>query len=291
MRNEYKRSDIFLCSNQAHIGFNKKVSVYHVLKIKRCFPNGCVYFYWKCKKLNKGETCRKKYRHVGRKCFGCKEFYDEKITNQLKMVLEDSKWEKFKEDLQYFEDWLELVRGKTLPVYGRIDSVKPYFIKNSIYANGKLRLKGFILIFRECYIDRTHFEDFAFARIGVGQFQRIRFSPDDKFDFLASVEEDHGRILFRKLHQVEFDQHRNNTDWDNSKISNMISTASELPQQLDKCHYCPHGVLVDIKPDYDGQVSSRRMICLLGTKEPKSCVIPVLDKLNEDECSFRAEIT
>ena len=145
MRNEYKRSDIFICSNQAHANFNKKVSVYHVLKVKKCHPNGCVYFYWKCKKLNKGETCPKRYQHVGKKCFGCKEFYDEKITNQLKINADNGKWQQFQEDYQNFEDWLESIRGKTLPIFGEIDSVKPHLIKKSTSPKGRLQLKGFIL--------------------------------------------------------------------------------------------------------------------------------------------------
>ena len=284
MRNEYKRSDIFICSNQAHADFNKKVSVYHVLKVKKCFPEGCVYFYWKCKKLNKGETCHKRYQHVGRKCFGCKEFYDVKITNQLKLAVKNDKWQKFEEDLQDFEEWFESVKGKTMAIYGRIDSVKPHFTKKSFSQNERIQFNGFILTFKECYIDRMHFEDFTFARIGVAMFHRYRFSPGDKFDFLAGVEEDRGRILFRKLHQIEFDQHQNNTSWDDNKISSIISTASELSVQLDKCRYCPHGVLIDKQGEYEKKAASRQMFCLSGIKDPQSCVIPALDRLHEEEC-------
>jgi hypothetical protein len=183
MRNEYKRSDIFLCSNQAHSGFDKKVSVYHVLKNKKCYPNGCVYFYWKCKKLNKGESCPKKYRHVGKRCFGCKEFYDVKITNQLKIAVDDDKWRTFRDDLQDFEDWLQSVKGRSLSVWGEIDAVKPHLLQ----APNRLILKGFILTFKECFIGRTYFEDYTFARIGLNMFQRFRFSPGDKMDLSLSI--------------------------------------------------------------------------------------------------------
>jgi len=287
MRNEYKRSDIFICSNQAHANFNKKVSVYHVLKVKKCYPDGCVYFYWKCKKLNKGESCPKKYQHVGKKCFGCKEYYDEKITNQLKTSVDNSQWEEFQEELQDFEDWLETVRGKTLPIFGEIDSVKPHLVKNSSAKNGRLQLKGFILTFKECYIDRTYFEDITFARINVGMFQRFRFSSGDKLDFLAKVEENHGRILFQRLHQIEFTDHQDNQDWNETQLLVTISTATQLFKQFDKCHYCPHGVLIDIHQDYDDSDFIRQMFCLEGIKDPQACVIPIFEKINEDGCPPR----
>lgn len=282
MKNEYKRSDIFTCSNQSHANFNKKVSTYHVLKVKKCFPEGCVYFYWKCKKLNTGESCHKKYEHVGRKCFGCKEFYDVKVTNQLQVSVNKNEWEKFQKDFAEFEEWLESVQGKTLPIYGEIDSVKPHFTKRSTAQNG-LELKGFILTFRECYIDRTFFEDFTFARINVNAFQRFRFSPGDKLDFLATVDEDRGRILFYKLRRIEFVEHQDNTLWDQSKINVIMSTATVLSQQLEKCHYCQHGILVDLRDNYENMSKSRQMYCLAGIKDAKACVIPTLEKITGDE--------
>jgi hypothetical protein len=282
MKNEYKRSDIFICSNQAHSNFNKKVSAYHVLKVKKCFPDGCVYFYWKCKKLNKGESCHKKYEHVGRKCFGCKEFYDVKITNQLQVNENKEEWDKFQEELADFEDWLETVRGKTLQIYGEIDNVKPHFTKRSS-ENVGLELKGFILTFKECYIDRTFFEDFAFARINTTMYQRFRFSPGDKLDFLATVDEDRGRILFYRLMRIEFTEHEDNSHWDQSKINVTLSTASVLSQQLEKCHFCQHGVLVDLKGSYEDFSKSRQMYCLAGCKDAKTCVIPVLEKITGDD--------
>lgn len=282
MKNEYKRSDIFICSNQAHSNFNKKVSTYHVFKVKKCFPNGCVYFYWKCKKINKGESCHKKYNHVGRKCFGCKEFYDDKVTNHLKTNIDNSEWQKFREDFAEFEEWLESVRGKTLAIYGEINNVKPHFTKRASVNNG-LELKGFILTFKECYIDRTFFEDYTFARINSNMFQRYRFSPGDKLDFLATVNEDRGRILFYKLKRIEFDKHQENTAWDRSKINVALSTAAVLSKQFEKCQYCPHGILVDIRDDFENLSKSREMFCLAGITDVNACVMPVLEKISADD--------
>jgi len=283
MRNQYKRSDIFLCTNQAHASFGKRVSVYHVLKVKQCYPNGCVYFYWRCKKLNKGETCPRGYTHVGRKCFGCKEFYDVKVTNHLQRAVDEAGWDAFQRELEEFENWLQEVQGKTLSINGRIDAVKPHVVLN---GNGsqKLKLRGFILTFREVYIGHTHFEDFAFADISVNQMRRHRFSPGDRMEFLADVHLDHGRLVFRRLHRIEFDEHRPNGKWSETDTVVSLSTATELPRQLEKCHYCPYGVLVDVRQFNGNGHEGRRLFCLEGVQTPESCTIPALDRLNGDTC-------
>ena len=283
MRNEYKRSDIFLCSNQAHAKFGKRVSAYHVLKVKNCYPNGCVYFYWRCKKLNKGEPCPRGYKHVGRKCFGCKEFYDVKITNHLRVAVSEGEWERFQQDLAEFEDWLQEVRGKTLSINGRIDAVKPHLIRNGLGERG-LRLRGFILTFRESFIGRVHFEDFSYADVPVALQRRYRFSPGDRLEFLATVELDNGRIVFRRLRRIEFEEHTPNSEWSPTETVVSLSTATELPVQLEKCHYCPHGVLVDVKRGDQQQNQARRLYCLKGIRDPVACAIPALDRLNADGC-------
>ncbi len=287
MRNEYKRSDVFLCTNQAHAKFGKKVSVYHVLKVKSCYPEGCVYFYWKCKKLNKGESCPKRYQHVGKNCFGCKEYYDVKITNQLQLTLGKQDWQNFQEELENFEDWLQSVYGKTLSIFGEIDSVKPHLTQCLAPGNGSLQLNGFMLTFKECYIDRTHFEDVAYASVGIMQYKRFQFSPGDKLDFLARVDENHGRILFHQLHRIEFTTHSINGRWDESQIRVALSTATELPQQFEKCHYCRHGVLVDLKQLPDESIFARRLYCLAGVQAPADCAVQTLEFLNGEGCPPR----
>ena len=123
MINQYKRQDVFRCSHTAHFRFEKNVSVYHVLKEKECFPEGCIYFLWKCRLLNKGNSCPKKYRHVGRDCFSCKNYFDEKINHQPEIILDEEAYKKFQLDLEEFEDWLEQNVGRWVEFSGIINSV------------------------------------------------------------------------------------------------------------------------------------------------------------------------
>ena len=90
MKNQYKRTDIFRCVHDVHQKFQNRISVYHILKEKQCYPQGCFYFRWRCKQLNKKNKCYRGFFHVGRKCFGCRDFYDEKIplTKAVEIMVE-----------------------------------------------------------------------------------------------------------------------------------------------------------------------------------------------------------
>ncbi len=125
--NQYKRQDVFRCSHKAHFRFEKSVSVYHVLKEKKCFPEGCIWFLWKCHLLNKGNSCPKGYQHVGRNCFSCKNYFEEKINYQPEILLNEEQHKRFKQELEEFEEWLNTSAGKWVEFSGEVFSVKPHF--------------------------------------------------------------------------------------------------------------------------------------------------------------------
>ncbi|MFQ6115065.1 MAG: hypothetical protein ACE5NG_13455 [bacterium] len=179
MINQYKRLDVFKCNYPSHARYENRVSVYHVLKDRKCFPQGCIYFQWRCQLLNKGESCVRGYSHVGRKCFGCKYFYDEKINNQPQVSLREDDFKIFQEELRDFENWLEEIKDKEINFCGVIDSVKPRFQKLLFGTKSEVKLQGFILTFREGYIGRVHFEDFCYGVIGKNQQSNHKFSPGD----------------------------------------------------------------------------------------------------------------
>ena len=95
MKNPYKSTEIFRCVHESHQGYKNKISVYHILKARSCYPEGCIYFRWRCKLLNKKKKCHRGYRHVGRNCFGCKEFYDEKIHNFPELQVSQDEYKDF----------------------------------------------------------------------------------------------------------------------------------------------------------------------------------------------------
>ena len=285
MRNCYKRTNVFRCSNPTHAKFDKKVSVYHVLKVRNCYPNGCVYFLWRCQKLNKGEACPRGYQHVGRKCFGCKFFYDEKVNNQLEVALQDGSMEQFWTELQEFEDWLQEVQGRTFSIFGEVKSVKPRFKKQIIGDKSWLKLQGFLLVFDECYIGNTHFEDHAFVIVSTRLHKRLQFAPGDRLEFQAVVQEDRGRIVFEHLRRIEFERKNSQGIWTESEARVALATATEFPQQPESCFYCEHGALVDVfASTADGEQYYRHLYCLKSIADPHYCYVRALETLTDDGC-------
>ncbi len=289
--NQYKRVDVFRCQNQAHAKLGKRVSVYHVLKVKKCYPNGCVYFRWKCQKLNKGEACPRGYKHVGRLCFGCKYFYDEKVAHQLQLVLPQEQQQAFWDDLEVFEDWLAEIKGRQQTIYARVHSVKPHLKKQVLGKDARLQVEGYLLVFKESYIGRTHFEDFTYASVSKNLQKRLGFRPGDELEFVAVVNETHGRLVFRQLRQVEFGQRgRGNPPWPQNEMSLLLKTATEFRSQPEKCLYCPYGTLVDVfEESGQGKIRYRRLLCLKGVQNPTDCVVQPLEKIASEGCPDEVE--
>ena len=185
MTNPYKRLDVFKCKSLGHTKFEHRVSVHHVLRIKNCYPQGCIYFLWRCQLLNKGQSCVKEYTHVGRNCFGCKNYFDEKIHNQPLLLLSEAEYNQFLDELNDFEDWLEGITDRPIDMQGAIQTVKPALTKEIHHQSSHLNLNGYFLHFDEAFIDRTHWEDHCYALIYPEQQERFQFAAGDSFDFRA----------------------------------------------------------------------------------------------------------
>ena len=270
--NHYKRQDVFKCVQQAHARFENKVSVYHVLKERGCYPRGCIYFMWKCRKLNKGRSCPRKFKHVGRKCFGCKEFYDEKVINSPEVVLSDEEFPKFMRDLGEFETWLYSLKGMEVNFSGIIYSVKPRMRQVIQGKRGHIALNGFVLIFREAFFDLVKFEDLCYLTISKGLQAKYRFSKGDKIDFYARVSVDRGRLILKRPNRIEIDERGEGETWSWDKALVAARTASPIPYQLEKCFACDRGCLLDtIERTNVGDRHKRQLFCLEGIKNPMLC--------------------
>ena len=171
--NHYKRHDIFKCAHQSHTHFGYRVSVYHVLKEKECYPRGCIYFNWRCRLLNKGQTCPKKFKHVGRACFNCREFYDEKEIFKPELLIAEKEYEGFLRSMHSFEDWLESVRGKEIDFSGTVHSLKPGFYRKAYAPERQISFDGFLLHFSGGYINLDYFDDAVYAKIGSRSEERL----------------------------------------------------------------------------------------------------------------------
>ena len=280
--NLYKRHDVFKCIHQSHAHFEHRVSVYHVLKEKKCFPQGCIYFNWKCRILNKGKTCSRKFKHVGRMCFNCKEFYDEKEIFNPELLLSQDDYQSFLKDLEAYEDWLEDVGSKEVEFSGTINSVKPSFRNTNNQKKNQLSFDGFLINFNGGFINLDYFDDFVYAKVSSRMQQRFKFCKGDKLTFYARIKEQRGRIVLFRLNRIEIEEKADSEIWTESKAQLANRTGTIISRQYEKCLSCDKGTLIDTSADPRRQ---RMLLCLEGIKDPHHCIYTISKLLLADHCA------
>jgi hypothetical protein len=287
--NQHKRQDVFRCGHKAHFKFDKNVSVYHVLRERNCFPQGCIYFLWKCQLLNKGRRCPKGYEHVGRKCFGCKYYYEDKVCHQPEVILENQEFEEFKKSLEEYEEWLESVVGKDVEFSGEINTVKPHLKKIITGSRRSMFFKGFLLSFKQGFVNRVFFDDYTYASVSTKSHEKNRFARGDKVDFLARLRVDHGRIVLDKIRRIEFTEKRDAPSWDFSQAIVAKNVGTELDCQPEKCLRCEKGCLLDVVERSESKDKiSRHLFCLAGTEDPEVCFYDLKKKVEKERTKQEA---
>jgi len=282
--NQYKRHDIFRCTHDSHSKFNHAVSVYHVLKVKQCYPDGCTYFRWKCKNLNKGISCPKKYRHVGRLCFSCRSFYDVKEVNRPEIIVPHAQFEQFQGEFKEFENWLEKHAGRQVEFSGTISSVKPEYLLRKVKKSSHVLLKGFLLTFTNCSINNLPFSDYIYAPVSISMQNRCSFSSGDVVFCSGYFTVNNGMIILRKIRSIETLDKKPTACWTESQARVIQRTGTILPYQLAKCHACENGTLLHVFHDGDSLPQSRALFCLEGVSDPELCGFKVKKLLTQTAC-------
>ena len=165
MKNPLKRTDVFQCNYKDHSKFENRVSVYHVLRSRKCFPQGCVGFSWYCDLLNKGKSCPRGFQFLGRLCKGCSHYSDEKVHYQPKLQLSNQDYEIFKQELEDFDDWIYELENRQVSLFCKVDGIKPCFKKEISAGKFSLRLDGYILVVKSGFIDTIEFDDYFYIHI------------------------------------------------------------------------------------------------------------------------------
>jgi hypothetical protein len=286
LTNQHKRLDVFRCVHDAHRTFDSRVSVWHVLKARQCYPGGCVYFRWHCSKLEHGQNCPRSFNYVGRLCQGCTHFVDEKMSNHLEQLLDEKEERRFRRELGDYEFWLESLRGSEITFYGDVFSVKPKVVRTVHPSGGtENRLDGFLVGFLEGYIGYTHFRDPVYLVLDLRQQRRLKLAAGDTFQCQARLSTDRGRLVLRRPRGFDFDNRAGEPSIDEGAARVAVRTARYRRLQPEKCFACPHGVLADVR-DLSGssEKNYRRMACLQGVEAPLECVIPALESIENEIC-------
>lgn len=274
MINQHKRIDVFRCNLEAHRDFSGKVSVHHVLREKACFPQGCLYFLWKCVLLEKGRNCIHRYGHAGKKCKGCTYFVDEKVNLQPTLLLDSADYERFLIELDEYETWFEHIRIKRQNIMGRISAVKPWFEKTVRRGESHTRLWGYILLFKKGYIGTDHFEDAFYVRVSENLMQAFHFVPKMKIELTGEIRQDRGRIVVMHPGKVEILSKGWGVPWTRERALVAVRTATDFKKQPESCLACPWGALADIMDLSDCEERRfRNLYCLKGIADPESCYV------------------
>jgi hypothetical protein len=259
------------------------MSVYHILEEKSCYPDGCVYFKWKCKILAKKKKCHRNFTAVGRHCFSCKHFYEEKIHQFPQLIIEENEKDNFFEEYGEFCDWIASIENKQIFCEGIIRSILPDFTINKNNGKFGLGLKGFLIIFNKGFIDNQHFEDTFYLHIDSMLQNKLRLREDDEIEFKAILKEKNGRIELFSPRQFNFYLRGKSKPLLRSDLLVSLNTATTFNEQLEKCKKCRFSIIPRIQNSKSG--NNRVLICSKGIQEPEICLenIERID-LSFDDC-------
>ncbi len=276
MINQYKRLDVFRCSQEAHRHFKGRVSVYHVMKEKGCFPQGCIYFDWHCVLMEKGSRCIHGYQYTGKNCKGCTYFMEEKIHLQPELLLTKTDYEIFLDQLEDFENWLEDIRFRRRNIAGQVSQVKPWYEQALYPRGGHIKLRGYLIVIKEGFIGNCHIEDTFYIRISEGLMKSHSFVPKMKFEMNGEIREDRGRIVIHRPQRIEVTKPGWGKPLTREHALVAAKTATLMLDQPDQCLACRWGALIDVidRKERD-EKRYRRLYCLKSIAKPEGCYIRV----------------
>ena len=292
MINQYKRNDVYKCMHLSHKRFGNRVSVHHVLKIKKCYPNGCISFEGICRLVNKGQKCKKGYNYVGVNCSNCSYFIEQKIMRIPEIVLNQSDYENFTGELDCFEDWIQRNQGKRLQCKGIISWIKPSFEKRIYKKNESTVLKGFIIGFKEGYIDIDRFDDYLYAMLNTYEQDRWRLSRGDEIEFSGILDIENGMVIFRKIRNIEIIYRAQENAPPTSSDAKIASAVGKILINRDeKCVDCPSGSLIYLKDFTRSKMQIyRRFLCSEGYEHSALCERISLDLCAQEDSEFIRDV-
>jgi len=273
-RNHYKRPDIFSCHHSSHHRFGSAVTPHHILNEKKCYPNGCIVFKWKCRRLDKGHACPKKFGHVGRKCFSCKEFFEDKYMQAPQLRISEDEYARFRTNLEDLDFWLNGIVGNEIELEATFAAVKPN-LRASGTRNQFYHFVNWLAIFESAHVNYDLFDDACFARMSEKTQSRYRFKEGDRILCRATPIFDRGRLIFTRLHGIEATTNHGNPEWDRARVEVAAATASRIDMQTEKCLACRYGCLIDMNGN-GRSPQNRSLLCLAGQKLPEECAYPLM---------------
>ena len=283
-KNLYKKTHTFRCVHDVHRHFKFEMSPFYILSEKQCFPDGCVYFHWKCRLLAKKKTCFRGFSHVGKKCFNCKHFYEEKQHQYPEFITKDIENDNFFDLFSEFEEWVNDLHSKRVSCEGIVSGIRPdLYLKRQGSRKG-ISASGFLIRFEEGYIDNMLFEDPFYLSISAMSQNNLLIRKGDNIEFEASLKIDRGRFKFIKPGRFQFYERGDDKPLRKNDILVALQNYTIQENQPGICMNCSSGILVDLENSNRG--SSRTTICLQSVADYRDCphALKMLDANNGETC-------
>ncbi len=283
-QNLYKISGVFRCTHDVHRHFKSELSPFYILREKNCYPDGCVYFNWKCRLLAKQKTCFRGFSYVGRKCFNCRYFYEDKQHHFPEFLGSGEEYHSFNERFEEFEVWVEDLKKRRVSVEGIIAHVVPALSLRLAGSHYRLDTNGFLIRFDEGYIDNSLFSDNYYLSISALTQNKMLFRKGDSLEFEANLSIDRGRFKFMKPGRIQFFDRGHDIPLRKADVLVAAKTFTIQENQPEKCLRCEHGVLVDLINSHNGP--SRSVVCLKGIANYNLCTLNIdsPESGNNDTC-------
>ncbi|TFH01520.1 MAG: hypothetical protein E4H13_04685 [Calditrichales bacterium] len=284
IKNLYKKRQVFRCVHDAHRHFKSELSPFYVLAEKNCYPDGCVYFQWQCRLLAKQKTCFRGFSYVGKKCFNCRHFFEEKQHQYPEFKTNGESVNAFLDAFEDFEEWVDDLKTRHVPCEGRVAGVVPELYLKPNGPRDQLNMNGFLVRFDQGYLDNHLFEDAFYLSLSAMSQNQLQLREGDSVEFEARLNIDRGRFKFSASRKFQFFERGPGKALRTSDIQVALKTYTLQNKQPDKCLSCNHGILVDKGGSAAGP--SRKVVCLEGVNDYRDCTISFMrpDGNNQDTC-------
>jgi len=218
---------------------------------------------------------------VGKKCFNCKHFYEEKQHYFPQYIYTKKDSSQFTEEFEAFQAWIDRIKHQRVLCEGTVAAVLPDLKVKKTNLGDQFHLHGFLIRFNDGFIDNLCFSDAFYLSVSTLSQNKLAFRISDQVEFEANLTVDRGRFRFVKPGRFQFYQRGSEKPLSRADILVSLKTYSLQKGQPVKCLRCDYGILADIESAPWGP--SRVLVCQQGVQDHISCVQQMLVNKDPDE--------
>ncbi|MDZ7373194.1 MAG: hypothetical protein ONB23_04420 [candidate division KSB1 bacterium] len=216
---------------------------------------------------------------------GCTYYRDTRTHYQPEVMLPPEQFRDFLEQVEEFEDWFAEHRYDRLDVLASVSWVRPQLRKVYEKSGSHLLQAGFLVRLHGVYLGVTAFEDPIYLHLSAHQQKRLALCPGDTVELRATPALRGSQLFLTGLSQVSVVGRDEGAlagpDGDEALVKRLVATP--IPPGAERCLSCTRAVLVDVEfRGVRARGPARELYCLEGVQEHALCIVPVLDRLQDE---------